>query len=203
MLEKVVGVQIELKSKTPKENEELCDTCGGIGWLCDRERGVISACPDCYTGIITLCPICKQPKKGVCVNLKCRELRDAEDEQKRLEKAVRANYKDVPPESKKMMYSRIYPYNEGYFGDIDDLLEYCQDNGVSVPPHVWSTEKTSLSMDAGSIIEDACEKLHENAIDNIDGEKELQEFLDGWCAKQTGTDTYMVDYKYAIEVDDA
>jgi hypothetical protein len=73
------------------------------------------------------------------VNLKCRELRDAEDEQKRLEKAVRANYKDVPPESKKMMYSRIYPYNEGYFKDIDDLLEYCQDNGVFVPPYVWST----------------------------------------------------------------
>ena len=32
--------------------------------------------------------------------------------------------------------------------------------------------------------------------------KELQNYLDAWCRRQTGTTSYMVDYKYAIEVPD-
>jgi hypothetical protein len=200
MLEKIVGIKIELKPKIPKENEKLCDTCGGVGWLYDKEYGYISMCTECYGGIIHLCPKCQQPKRGMCMNKECRALYDAEEEQKHLAKAIKAKYEDVPAEKRGMLYSRVYPYNEGYFSNIEDLEEYCQDNDVPVPSYVWSTKKFVLSMDAGSIIENACEELHENAMDNIEGEKELQEFLNAWCANQSGTDTYTVDYKYAIEV---
>ena len=154
----------------------------------------------CYNGIITLCPECKQPKRGMCMDKECRKRRDAVAEQKRLEKAIKVKYEDALDEIKEMLYSDVYPYNEGYFTDIGDFVEYCTDNNIPVPSYVWATQKTSLSMDAGSIIENACDELHEDATDNIDGEKELQEFLDTWCAKQSGTDTYTVDYKYAIEI---
>ncbi len=203
MLEKIVGVKIELKPKTPKENERLCDTCGGVGWLYNKERSCIEVCRECYNGIITLCPGCGQPVRGLCMNKECRKRRDAEKEKKHLEKAIRVKYEDIPDESKQMLYSDVYPYNEGYFTNIKDFIEYCIDNDIPVPSYVWSTQKIELSMDAGSIIENACEELHEDAMDNIVGEKELQEFLDAWCAKQTGTDTYMVDYEYAIEISGA
>ena len=125
---------------------------------------------------------------------------DAESEEKALSKAIKAEYKDVPLEHKEMLYSESYGYNEGYFSDIDELIEYCEGNDIEVPKHVWSTAKTELSIDAENIIENACEELHEDARDNVTGEKELQDFLDVWCAKQTGTDTYTVDYKYAITI---
>lgn len=200
MLEKIIGIQVELKPKTPKENEKLCDTCDGIGWLYDKEKGFIEKCRDCYDGIIHLCSICHQPVRGMCMNKECRDIRDKEAEQKHFDKAIKSEYKDVPAEDKEMLYSESYGYNEGYFSDIDELMEYCEDNDIEVPKYVWSTTKIGLSIDAGNIIESACEELHEDAYQNITNEKELQEFLDAWCAKQTGTDSYMVDYKYAIMI---
>ena len=200
MLEKMMGIQVELKPKTPNENEKLCDTCDGIGWLYDKEKGFIEKCSDCYNGIIHLCSICYQPVRGRCMNKECRDIRDKEAEQKHFDKAIKSEYKDVPAEYKEMLYSESYGYNEGYFSDIDELIEYCEDNDIEVPKYVWSTTKIGLSMDAGYIIENACEELHEDAYQNITNGKELQEFLDAWCAKQTGTDSYTVDYKYAIMI---
>lgn len=80
------------------------------------------------------------------------------------------------------------------------FIEYCEDDGIDIPEYVWSTTKIEFSMDASSIIDMACEDLHESARDSIIDENGLQKFLDDWCKKQTGVDIYIVDYKYAILV---
>jgi len=67
MLEKLTGKRVELKPREPKENEMLCETCGGTGWLYENERKYIQMCPSCYSGVIRLCPICKQQIKGYCM----------------------------------------------------------------------------------------------------------------------------------------
>ncbi|WP_312107699.1 hypothetical protein, partial [Lachnoclostridium sp.] len=184
----------------PKENEMLCETCGGTGWLYENERKYIQMCPSCYSGVIRLCPICKQQIKGYCMNKNCLEQREVDNENRLLSKATKVNYDDAPDEYKEMMYSNKYPYNEGYFDDLWEFIERCEDEEITVPDYVWSTQKITLSMDAGSIIENACEELHEDANQNITGEKELQDFLDAWCHKQTGVESYIVDYRYAIKV---
>lgn len=99
-----------------------------------------------------------------------------------------------------MMYSERYGYNEGYFSDIEDLEVYCEDNELEMPKYVWSTDIVEISMDAKSFAETACEQSFEDAIDQISDEEieDLQEFLDEWCARQTGTRSYAVNYKYAI-----
>lgn len=201
MLEKFVGEKIELLPKHPKENEKLCDTCGGIGWLRDKEKGFVEKCITCYDGIITLCPLCQQPVRGMCMKKECCDTRDKEAEQRRFDKAFKSEYKDVPAKHTEMLYSERYGYNEGYFTEIDEFTEYCEDNDIDVPKYVWSTSKTKLSMDAVSITQMACEDLHEDAYQNVAYEDELQDFLDAWCAKQSGTDTYWVDYKYAIWIE--
>ena len=69
-----------------------------------------------------------------------------------------------------------------------------------VPKVLWNCEVVKISMDADSIIENACDELHEDARNNISDEKELQEFLDKWCEKQTGTTTYYPCYKEYVKV---
>lgn len=67
---------------------------------------------------------------------------------------------------------------------------------------MWLTEEVSISIDAGDIIENACEELHEDAYDSIstlDIEK-LQDYLDKWCNEQTGTKTYYPDYSKYVRV---
>ena len=55
---------------------------------------------------------------------------------------------------------------------------------------------------ASLVVHDACEQLHEDALESIsyDDMKELQNFLDEWCAKQTGTRTLYPCYKEYVKV---
>lgn len=200
MLKKILGVKIELLPKVPQANEMLCETCGGIGWLMDQNSSQIVKCQDCYGGVHHLCPYCHTPSKGICTDKNCLEKRASMAETKRIDKAIKAKIDDVPEKDKGMLYSDSYPYNEGYFAGIEDLVEYCRDEGIIIPSYIWSTDKVELTLDAMQIIENACEELHEDAVSNIKDEEELQLFLNNWCKKQTGTDTYIVNYKYAIEV---
>ena len=87
-------------------------------------------------------------------------------------------------------------YKEGDH-DCSNFDEYLE---KYIPKVLWNCEEVKISMDADSIIENACEELHEDARDNISDEKELQEFLDKWCAKQTGTTTYYPCYKEYVKV---
>lgn len=204
MLKKVIGEKIELLPKTPKENEKLCDTCRGTGWLLNSEKGCITKCRDCYDGVIHLCSNCQQPTKyGSCRDMSCKQAREEKAEQIRFDRAIKIKYDDVPLERKVMLYSDSYGYNEGYFSEPYELVEYCQDEGIDIPKYAWSTTKIGLSMDADCIIDMACEDLHEDARDNIVGEDELQKFLDAWCAKQSGVDTYVADYEYAVYIEES
>lgn len=122
------------------------------------------------------------------------------EEYQKYQKAIKGEYDSIPKEKSQMMYSDVYGYDEGYFVEFDDLIEYCEREGIEIPKHVWSTTKTSLTINAEFIVENACEELWEGAYDNIDNIEELQELLDNWCGEQTGADTYCVDYQYAISV---
>jgi len=128
----------------------------------------------------------------------CRAKREATKEKERFKKAAHYTLENVPQSSCQCMYSESYGANNGYFFDIEELEEYCNENNIPMPEYVWGTTVTRISMDADSIIESACEELHEDAEDQIDNRVELQEMLDKWCEKQSGTDTYYIDYHVAI-----
>jgi len=134
----------------------------------------------------------------MCQNPQCRKFDSIKSERNRFDKAIKANYEEVPDDHKEMLFSESYSYNEGYFSDIEELIDDCNDNNVGIPEYVWSTTKDIISIDAGNVIEQACEELHEDAYSNIVDEQELQDFLDKWCDKQSGTDTFTVNYKYTI-----
>lgn len=122
-------------------------------------------------------------------------------EQSIFDKAIKLNADDEIVKSMGIYYSDQYGYNEGYFTDWDEFFDYLYDTEIH-PEYVWGTTECKISIDADNIIQNVVEDLWEDARDNIslDDENELQEFLDKWCKKQSGTTTYEVDYRYAIKV---
>src|SRR5690606_3086140 len=102
-----------------------------------------------------------------------------------------------------MYYFDSYPYNNGYFSECEDFIEWWTDNHNEdevKPLYVWGTVPTYITIDAHSIVESACDELHEEAFENITDLEELQTYLDAWTDKQKGTTTYYADKKYAIKI---
>lgn len=131
-MNKLTGKKIELLPKIPKENEMLCPSCDGIGWL-ENENGNLIRCQDCYNGIITLCSDCGSPVRGICANEKCVKQREIDCEKSRYNKAQKYTLKTVPIENTYMFYSNIYGENDGFFSELEDLIEYCNDNNIQIP----------------------------------------------------------------------
>lgn len=88
---------------------------------------------------------------------------------------------------------------DGYFLNIEEFLDRCEEEEVEVPPYVWATKPVPLSMDADFLLESALDEHHEGARDEFpDGaELELQKLLDDWCSKQK-VKTWDTDYKRAV-----
>lgn len=158
----------------------------------------IKFCPNCYNGVIRLCQYCgKQIRKGSIDYCDCEQYKAKEEEKERIKyqeiisKAEEVDVEDINTD--------MWFYDEqtdDYFSDIEsfvdtykDFDEYESDEEMmnNLPEVLWLTDPVDISMDAYSIIENACEDLHEDAYDNISDEDkgELQDMLDKWCNKQT------------------
>ena len=194
------GVQDELSQKFKLE------------WY---DNQYLTLCLNCYFGVVKHCGYCgKQLIKGSnrcnCNGYKQYERQQQEiKQQETISKAKEIDLKNAA----------YYLYDEKsdkYFTDEDEFTEYYWQNyldgsgGCSnfdeyfeyeVPKVLWNCEEVKISMDADNIIENACEELHEDARDCISDEKELQEFLDKWCEKQSGTTTYYPYYKEYVKVE--
>lgn len=181
--------------------EEIkCYKCGNCGAAFVSKEKAEDCCKP------KICEDCGReiPRKSYYVVCdECREKRELQREKDRYNKATKCSYDECPDDEKIMMYSESYGSNEGYFTDISELIDYCEAEDIPVPEYCWSTTQIDMSMDGDSLIESACEELFEDASDRIDSEdrKGLQDFLDKWCEKQSGTSTYSVDYKYAVKVE--
>lgn len=123
-----------------------------------------------------------------------------ENDKKKFEAAIKVKLKDANPKRCVLMYSDTFEKNDGYFSDIEELEEYCEEHSIEMPKYVYGTTPYSISMNAEDIIEEACDNLHEDAMSCITDNdiEELQKYLNEWCRNQTGTTTYEVDYSYAI-----
>ena len=173
--------------------------------------------PNCYFGVEKRCKYCgKYLSKGSsrCNCAKYKAYERAEQERKHqetIDKAKEINWKQTS-------YYVYDDKSDKYFTDNNEFVEYylqeyadgsggCQDFDEyfehEVPKVLWNCEEIKMSMDADGIIDSACDDLHEDARDNISGQdqKELQDFLDKWCEKQSGTITYYPCYREYVKVE--
>lgn len=171
-------------------------------------------CPNCYNGVVNLCEYCgKQLPKGK-TKCDCKQQKEKDEEEQRIK------YQETIDKAKEidLRDASYYIYDEQsdkYFTDEGEFVDYylqeykdgsggCSNFNeffeYEVPKVLWNCEEVKISIDADYIIDNACEELHEDARDNISDEKELQEFLDKWCAKQGGTTTYYPCYREYVRV---
>ena len=214
--------------KDLQDNEIICPTCHGLGvvkrhqpfGLKEKETDegysskmnwydneYLTFCPNCYTGVVRLCEYCGKPiVKGYVSKCDCEQYKAKESEKQRIkyqEKIVKA--KEINPNDTEMM---LYDEDsDRYFSDIDEFVEYYEDENYGseddwiefLPQVLWVCTKSDISIDAGNVIESACDDLHEDASDNCDY-KSLQKALDDWCREQSGTTTYYPAYKEYVKV---
>ncbi|OME55589.1 hypothetical protein BSK59_14040 [Paenibacillus odorifer] len=211
--------------KDLQEHQILCPTCKGTGLAItnsvyglsndpDKSKHFpysnqyIVSCQHCYGGVINLCEYCKAELPRFTTKCDCDKAKSVqyslqlEKERESWNKAIKLEHDDEIAKGMGMYYSEEFPSNDGYFTEWEDFIDRWNDDhpDEEKPQYVWGTYSMKLTLDADSILESACDDLHEEAWSNIDDKDELQNLLDKWSKKQTGTETYYSDTKYAIKI---
>lgn len=160
--------------------------------------------------MIQLCEYCGKPLPRGRLKCDCEQQRVKDEEEKRIK------YQETIAKAKEVNIKSVstYLYDEQtdqYFAEIEDFVDEYKDNTEfeddeemleNLPEVLWVCSIAKISMDATDIIENACEELHEEALDTISDEdkKELQKCLDKWCSEHGGTTTYYPCYKEYVRV---
>ena len=207
------------------ENERICPVCNGFGMrIEDNIYGIkggnsevgkkhhfpyrhqaLSFCRSCFNGVQRLCPYCGEPYKNQgYLHCDCDGQKKADDEKKLKEwneKVANANpveEKDVNTMLYCEEFDKYYETTEDFFDDYS--ANYTNEEIYIKPERLWVTLAEEISIDAGDVIEDACDGLWEEASEQCDREG-LQDLLDNWCKKQTGATTYYPCYKEYVIID--
>jgi hypothetical protein len=220
--EELQSILPEVLIKDLQDNERICTTCNGLGVIAIQNpygikgdnspeaklnrfpynHQALTLCPNCYNGVQRVCKYCGQPiKKGSITNCDCPQYVSEQETilKNKWKETVNKAQKVTEEEVKTMLYCEE---QDKYFNSIVDFFEYWEseyDEKEKMPEVLWVTEEVKLSFDAGSILESACEELHEDAYDNCSVD-ELQEFLDQYVEKQTGTTTYYPCFKQYVVI---
>lgn len=208
------------------ENERICPVCHGLGMKIDNniyglrrdtseaakhsmfpyKHQALSFCQSCYNGVQRLCKFCGKPYANQAyLHCDC-EGQEKADEEERIKKwnETISKAKEVSESDVKTM---LYCEEEDeYYDCVEDFFESYKENDEigfwegTKPDRLWVCSVQEISIDAGSVIENACEDLHEDASENCDYGS-LQVTLDAWCKNQSGTTTYYPCYKEYVKID--
>lgn len=221
-----IDVDFNLKlQKDLQEDEVICPHCGGTGLqvgdnpfgLRSKEqydyknpfphkKQTIVGCQHCYNGVQNKCIHCGEIldlRKYQCDCEKAKQARATKQYENNLDKWDKAKKITLKKAIEKYVMVYIDDYDE--FVTTDTIEDWLADKEEvdKKSLRIYGTYAVDLSINASSIIEDACSDLHENAMDNISNkdEKELQDLLNQWCEKnKSGTTTYYADYKVGIQL---
>jgi len=119
-------------------------------------------------------------------------------------KATKVKYEDALKQ-----FTMVYLYEYKIFVDIDELkntIEQLIESGKDKPKYIYGTYDEQITLDTSSILNNACDDLHEDAYDNImnsGGVDKLQKFLHEWAEEYGScTQTYYEDLNFAIIIED-
>lgn len=134
----------------------------------------------------------------------CRAQMEKDKEGARFRKAERVSVEDYDGP----VYWEGHPggLGEGYFSGVEEVLDYCENDGVTVPEYVWACTPHPFTLDGEALIERELEKqeMYEEAGERIsnDARSRLQAYLDVWAKEQSITG-WREDHARAVILRDA
>ena len=92
-------------------------------------------------------------------------------------------------------------WGDGYFESLDSLIECLDEDEMKEIEFAYCcTEHPVAHMNAGSILESACEDADGDACDRLNGEDEFYKACEAFNKANEGVSTYYVDYKRKVAV---
>ena len=146
-------------------------------------------CEDCG------CEIPKNHYYIVCAE--CRTKREEKKELDKYNKATKYTFESAPKDSIEYVYSKLFPYNEGYFDPEEETV------GTLPIKYVYGTKRISPSYDVWDAVESMLEESYEDASDNVNKSEleKLQLAFDTFIKNHNGClDHFEVDYSVAIDL---
>ena len=174
----------------------------------------LTFCPNCCFGIIKTCKYCGEPFQRGTNRCDCDGYKEYEEEKKRIkyQEIIKRAKEIALKDASNFLYDEesheffsdeiefVEHYRQEYLQICDGVISWNAYFDVCVPKVLWNCDEIKMSIDADWVVENACEELHEDAEDCIVDKKELQEFLNKWCAKQSGTTSYCPSHKEYVKV---
>ena len=213
-------------TKDLHDDEAICPVCRGTGLqITDNPYGLkgdpehpgvrfpykhqsLIYCWNCYNGVVHICPYCgKQMKRG-WLKCDCNTVKKQEIEEKhRKEQEAFDKAKKHEPDSLGGQFpaacSPWYQYRDGYFENWDDFFEAWAEEHADDerPVYVWVAEEIGMDFAATSIVENACDDLYDDAVQDVDdkGIAEMQTYLDEW-RKKYGLSAWTESRRHAIRI---
>lgn len=109
MFQSTANKRIKLFQVVPKENEVLCDRCGGTGWLYRKSDGALAGCGKCSgNGVLSVCPHCGETYLFNCKSIECNRIKAEEFDKRVYEKAIKVQYKDIAKDLSKYNIDAFY-----------------------------------------------------------------------------------------------
>lgn len=93
---------------------------------------------------------------------------------------------------------------DGYFSGLDEVLDYCENEGIDVPEYVWACTRDDFKIEAETAVSHALSDMYEEAFDSISEKamQSLQGYLDAWC-KETAIVGWSSDHSRAVLLHEA
>lgn len=178
-----------------KEVKAWMCSCCGKSYL---NKSSADAC--CIDKPAKVCDVCGKTMDKTDYHTVCSDCRAEKDRVKELERYNNATHytlETAPKDSIEYMFSTLYPYNEGYISDFEDIM-------TDEIKYVYGTRRISPSYDAQDIVVSMLDECYEDAVDNVCDEElnKLQEAVDTFISNHKGClDWYEVDYNIIIDIE--
>ncbi len=88
-------------------------------------------------------------------------------------------------------------YMDGYFRDIGELVECCEDEGILVPEWVFACKKIQHKLDIDTALEYMTEDAYEDAFGDLRCVDDLRDYAHRWNKKQNVV-SYYPDYSKVV-----
>lgn len=137
------------------------------------------------------------PEELATINAHCLDAREKRRDADRFAKARKLTEADCEHED----FESVFAFDQ-YFSTLADVREYCENESLTLPHHVWPTKATSViqELTVAEVVESSIDAWgwEDMDVSDLNGTKELQAALDAFTAANASVVSHLPDYSTAI-----